>query len=84
MRGLLAERPEDRLAGALVGWIKTHGGRTTVREVVRGHAVGIRSYSVAQDALDTLADRGLVIVESERKNSLVYRILTPEELSTAV
>jgi hypothetical protein len=39
---------------------------------------------VAQDALDTLADRGLVIVESERKNSLVYRILTPEELSTAV
>jgi hypothetical protein len=83
IRGLLNEKPEDRIAGALMGWLKAHGGEATLREIVRARAVGIRSHSQAQDALDMLVDRELVLKEERSKNSLVYRALTPEGIASA-
>lgn len=83
-RGLLEETPEDRLAGALVSWMRKHGGQTSLRELVHGHAVGIRSYSVAKDAMDVLIDRGLVMVlPGKRQDSNIYKLTTAEELAAA-
>ena len=83
-RGLLEETPEDRLAGALVSWMRKHGGQTSLRELVHGHAVGIRSYSVAKDAMDILIDRGIVMaLPGKRQDSSIYKLASAEELAAA-
>lgn len=67
-----------------MGWLKTHGGQATLRDLVHGHAVGIRSYSLAKDAMDILLDRGIVLeLRGRRQDSTIYRLATPEEMAAA-
>ncbi|QDV37434.1 DUF3987 domain-containing protein [Tautonia plasticadhaerens] len=68
---------EDARAEAILGWVRRHGGKCSVRDLCRQQVAGIKKASAAKKALRDLEDRGMgrcTVHYSGKKESIAFEM----------
>ena len=62
MYSRLTTTPEDQRVATAVSWIREHGGKTTIRDVITYKVAGCKNKSDAEALAQELNKRGLAVI----------------------